>query len=96
MTITGKFLVVWLSPEAIETFLGVLEPERETTMATWTVAGQITGESHPGVWLRVQRVLLPDGRPMPLHDEPVYLLRWDLVTTARLYDAMPEDIRRIG
>jgi hypothetical protein len=30
------------------------------------------------------------------HEEPVYFLRWELVTTARLYDALPADIRRIG
>jgi hypothetical protein len=36
-----------------------------------------------------QRVLLPSGEPMPLHEEPVYFLRWELVTTARLYDALP-------
>jgi hypothetical protein len=28
MDLTGKYLVVWLSAEAIETFLGVLEPGR--------------------------------------------------------------------
>ena len=26
MDLTGKYLVIWLSAEAIETFLGVLEP----------------------------------------------------------------------
>jgi len=26
MDLAAKYLVVWLSPEAIETFLGVLEP----------------------------------------------------------------------
>jgi hypothetical protein len=33
---------------------------------------------------------------MPLAEEPVYFLRWELVATARLYDALPADIRRIG
>jgi hypothetical protein len=96
IALAGRSLVTWLSPEAIEAFLGVLEPARETVMTTWTVAGQIAGESPPGLWIRVQRVLLPDGREMPLHEEPVCFLRWDLVTTARLYDVLPEDIRRIG
>jgi hypothetical protein len=41
--LAGKYLVVWLSPEAIETFLGVLEPSNDTAMMTWTVAGQIVG-----------------------------------------------------
>ena len=44
----------------------------------------------------MKRVLLPDGRDMPLAEEPTYFLRWELVTTARLYDAAPADIRRIG
>jgi hypothetical protein len=44
----------------------------------------------------VKRVLLPSGDEMPLHEEPVYFLRWELVTTARLYDALPADVRRIG
>jgi len=30
-----------------------------------------------------------------LPKEPVYFLRWELVTTARLYDALPVDIRRV-
>jgi hypothetical protein len=29
MDLTGRHIVVWLSPEAIETFLGVLEPAQE-------------------------------------------------------------------
>jgi hypothetical protein len=41
-------------------------------------------------------VLLPNGEVMPLHEEPVYLLRWELVSTARLYDALPANIRQIG
>jgi hypothetical protein len=28
-------------------------------------------------------------------EEPVYLLRWELVTTARLHDALPTEIRRL-
>jgi hypothetical protein len=31
-----------------------------------------------------------------LHEEPVYFFRWELVTTARLSDALPADVRRIG
>jgi hypothetical protein len=89
-------LVVWLSPEAVETFLGVLEPSEESAMTTWTVAGQVVGEAGPGLWIRVKRVLMPDGRDLPLHEKPVYFLRWELVTTARLYDALPAEIREIG
>jgi hypothetical protein len=33
---------------------------------------------------------------MPLHEDPVHFLRWELVTTARLYDALPVDVRGIG
>jgi hypothetical protein len=33
---------------------------------------------------------------MLLPEEPVYFLRWELVTTPRLYDALPADVRRIG
>jgi hypothetical protein len=65
-------------------------------VTTWTVAGQVVGEAGPGVWTRIKRVLMPDGREMPLREELVYFLRWELVTTARLYDALPADIRRIG
>jgi hypothetical protein len=96
MDLAGKYLVVWLSPEAVETFLGVLEPAQERAMTTWTVAGQVVGEAGPGLWIRVKRVLFPNGEEMPLHEEPVYFLRWKLVTTARQYDALPGDVRRIG
>jgi hypothetical protein len=65
-------------------------------MTTWTVAGQVVGESRPGLWVRAKRVLLPNGYEMPLDEEPVYFLRWELVTTARLYDALPADVRGIG
>jgi hypothetical protein len=95
--LAGKYLVAWLSPEAIETFLGVLEPAQERAMTTWTVTGQVVGEAGPGLWVRVKRVLLPSGEEMLLlREEPVYFLRWELVTTARLYDALTADIRRIG
>jgi hypothetical protein len=96
MDLADKYLVVWLSPKAVETFLGVLEPSQERAMTTWIVAGQIVGEAGPGLWVRVSRVLLPNGEEMPIREEPIYFLRWELVTTARLYDAMPADIRRIG
>jgi hypothetical protein len=96
MDLAGKYLVTWLSPEAIETFLGVLEPSQQHAMTTWTVAGQIVGEASPGLWVRVKRVLLPNGEEMSLPEEPVYFFRWELVTTARLYDALPADIRGIG
>jgi hypothetical protein len=59
MDLAGKYLVVWLSPEAVETFLGVLEPAQERAMTTWTVAGQVVGEAGRGLWIRVQRVLMP-------------------------------------
>jgi hypothetical protein len=65
-------------------------------MTSWVVAGQIVSEAGPGLWIEVLRVLMPDGREMPLAEQPVYFLRWELVTTARLYDALPTDIRRIG
>jgi hypothetical protein len=92
----GKSFVAWPSTEVIETFRGVSEPSQEHAMTTWTVAGQIVGEAGPGLWVRVKRVLLPNGEEMPLHEEPVYFLRWELDTTARLYDALPTDVRRIG
>jgi hypothetical protein len=57
--LVGKYLVVWLSPEAVETFLGVLEPSQEHALTTWTVAGQIIGEAGLGLWVRVKRVLMP-------------------------------------
>jgi hypothetical protein len=40
-------------------------------MTTWTVAGQVVGEAGPGLWVQVKPVLLPNGEPMPLHEEPV-------------------------
>jgi len=94
MDLAGKYLVIWLSPEGIETFLGVPVSAEERAMTTWTVAGQVVGEARPGLWLRVKRVLLPEEMPLP--EEPLYFLRWELVTTARLYDALPADVRRIG
>jgi hypothetical protein len=89
--LAGKSFVAWPSTEAIETFLGVLEPSQERAMTTWTVGGQVVGEAGPGVWIRMKRMLLPNGEEMPLHQERVYFLRWELVTTARLYDALPGD-----
>ena len=38
-------------------------------MTTWIVAGQVVGEAGPGVWVRVKRVLLPNGDEMRLYDE---------------------------
>jgi hypothetical protein len=37
----------------------------------------------------------PQRRRDALHEDPVYFLRWELITTARLYDALPADVRRI-
>jgi hypothetical protein len=96
LDLSGKYLVVWLSAEAIETFLGVLEPRQETALMSWTVGGEVVGESGPGLWICVRRVLLPDGSEMAFPEMPTYFLRWELVTTARLYDAPPENIQRIG
>jgi hypothetical protein len=65
-------------------------------MTTWTVAGQVVDKAGPGLWLRVNRVLLPSDDAMPLPRGRFTFLRWELVTTARLYDALPADVRRIG
>jgi hypothetical protein len=62
MDLAGRYLVVWLSPEALETFLGVPVPTDESALTTWTVAGQIVGKAGPGLWVRVKRVLMPDGQ----------------------------------
>ena len=34
MDLAGKYVVVWLSPEAIETFLGVPVPAHESALTT--------------------------------------------------------------
>jgi hypothetical protein len=98
MALTDRFVVLWLPPEIIETFLGLVvpDPDPETAAATWTVAAQVAVESGPGLWLRVRRVVRPNGDDVVLLDHPVYFLRWEAMTTARLYDTMPTDIRRIG
>jgi hypothetical protein len=46
MDLASKYVVIWLSPEAIETFLGVLEPAQARAMTTWTVADRFLGEWH--------------------------------------------------
>jgi hypothetical protein len=61
MDLAGKYVVTWPLPEAIETFLGVLETSQERAMTTWTVAGQVVGEAGPGLWIQVKRVLMPMG-----------------------------------
>jgi hypothetical protein len=38
MDLAGKFLVVWLSAEAVETFLGTLDPQQE---ARWPRMGGV-------------------------------------------------------
>ncbi len=96
MDLTGKFLVVWLSAEAVETFLGVLPDREESAMTSWLVGGTVVGESGPGLWLKVRQVTIPSGQDLPLREEPTYFLRWELVTTARLYERPPEDIGRLG
>jgi hypothetical protein len=48
----------------------VLESSDERAMTSWTVAGQIVGEAGPGLWVRVKRVLMPDGGELPLHEDP--------------------------
>jgi hypothetical protein len=55
MDLAGKYVVVWLSAEAVETFLGVLEPSADTAMTPWTVAGQIVGEGARAVGPREAR-----------------------------------------
>jgi hypothetical protein len=36
---------------------------------------------------------MPGERELPLHEDPVYLLRWELVATARLHDGLPPEVR---
>jgi hypothetical protein len=96
MELAGKYLVVWLSAEAVETFLGILDPQQESPFASWVVAGQIAGESVPGLWMLVERVTMPDGRDVPVPEDAVYFLRWEFLTTARLYQAAPREVRRIA
>jgi hypothetical protein len=96
MELAGKYLVIWLSAEGVETFLGILDPQQDSPLAAWVVAGQVVGESTPGLWVMVERVTMPDGRDVPVPDDAVYFLRWELLTTARLYEEAPREIRRIA
>jgi hypothetical protein len=71
--------------EAVETFLGVLEPSQFGPIqdtAHDDVDGRRPNRRRDGSGLlgRVKRVLLPNGEAMPLHEEPAYFLRWELVT----------------
>jgi hypothetical protein len=44
----------------------------------------------------VERVTMPDGRDVPVPEGASYFLRWQLLTTARLYQTAPREIRRIA
>ncbi len=85
MELVGKFLVVWLSAEAVETVFGIPSSERETPLTSWLVGGTVVAEAGPGLWLRVDRLVLPDGQQTRVADDPIHFVRWDLVTTARLF-----------
>ena len=96
MNLIDRFLVLWLPPEIVETCLGLLDPHPEGVATSWTVAAQVVGESGPGLWLRVLRILQPNGEEIPLAEPPIHFLRWEMLGTTRLYETLPSDLRRIG
>jgi hypothetical protein len=98
MDLTGRFLVVWLPEEAMMTVFGapVAQQRDDTLLTSWMVGGEVAGESPSGLWLRIEQVVLPDERVLRLGDSPIYFIRWDLVTTARLFEKPPRDLPRAG
>jgi hypothetical protein len=95
MDLTGRYLVVWLPEEAMVTVFGAPVAQRDDTpLTSWMVGGEVAGESQWGLWLRVEQVVLPDERVLRLEDSPIYFVRWDLVTTARLFETAPRDLPR--
>lgn len=96
MALTGKFVAIWLAPESIDAVLAVIPQKQETALASWVVAGEIVEESGPGIWVRLARVIRPSGDEVALPEPATYFVRWDVLTTARLYETMPEEIRGIG
>jgi hypothetical protein len=96
MALTGKFVAIWLAPEAIETVLAVLPEKEDTVLASWIVAGEIVEEAGPGVWVRLARVIRPGGEGVAVAGNATYFVRWDVITAARLYETMPEEVRGIG
>ena len=97
MDLTGKFLVVWLATEGFEALLGV-QAKEEWPVGAWKVGGGVEGEVPAGLWLRIGWILRPDGQeivpvrpPSGEEIEEIYLLRWDTITTARLFTDVPPD-----
>lgn len=98
MDLTGRYLAVWLSAEAMETVLGapVAQTRRDDTLMSWMIGGEVVGESPPGVWLSVHQVMQPDEQVLTLEDRPIYFVRWDVVTTARLFLEWPRALPQAG
>jgi hypothetical protein len=65
-------------------------------LASWVIAGEIVEESPPGLWVRLARVIRPNGDDIALAGEATYFVRWDVLTAARLYETMPQEVRGIG
>lgn len=97
MDLTGRYLIVWLAEDAMMTVFGAPVAQRlDTPLTSWMVGGEVVGESDSGLWLRVEQVVLPDERVLRLEDSPTYFIRWEFVTTARLFETPPRELPRAG
>lgn len=90
MDLEGKYAMVWMSHRAFGSFLG--QHPRPGVDAEWSVYGKIASEWPGGIWLTIEAYCPPMGKVVHLKEKPTYLLRWEWITTARLFLEKPRHI----
>jgi hypothetical protein len=86
--IIGKYLVTGMTRStALIILFGRTEEDPQKADDFVLVAGRVVGEAAVGLWVDIEEVVNRDGMNLltPAVGDPAVLVRWDLLSNARLH-----------
>jgi hypothetical protein len=90
--IIGKYLVTGMTRStALIILFGRTEEDPQKADDFVLVAGRVVGEAAVGLWVDIEEVVNRDGMNLltPAVGDPAVLVRWDLLSNARLHADRP-------
>ncbi len=88
----GKYIVIRMTARDAKTaILGQPDDDQGFT----GVGGTVRGEAPVGLWVDIDHVTNPSGRPAVLdrkREHATFLIRWEYITNARVYPEKPDSV----
>jgi hypothetical protein len=92
MELEGRYAILWLADAGARMFFG-MEPSGLGQEYRWLIGGKVAGDGALGLWMKIEHLEPPDGRPLAPPADPI-LVRWEWIITASVLPDRPKDYRK--